>query len=123
MDGCTRVFAAALPAGCRLDRMQQLPVARENVHYAVRARRGKQSSLRVPREDHRPLPVVPRIDHKQRIHELFPFSPSLPLSLSLTLSSSLSPSLASQSSPPLQAIPDFPSGTRKKPPRSCRNRK
>lgn len=94
-------FTVPLPAGCRLDRVQQLPVARKNVHHAVRPGRGKQCALRVPREDHRPFPVVSRIDHKQRIHKILA-SPSLllylspPLFLSVLLLGALS-ARASQS--------------------------
>lgn len=89
------------PAGSRLDRVQQPPVARENMHYAVRPGGRKQSTLGMPRENHRPLPVVSRIDHKQRIHDLFattllsystPFlrCPSAFLSLTASPSGSLS---------------------------------
>lgn len=74
-----RTAVQAAPAAGRLDGVKQLAVAREDVHHAVRPRRGQQGSLGMPGEDHRPLPVMSRVDHKQWIHSSHDRTPSLPL--------------------------------------------
>lgn len=67
-----RIYGMYIPGGWeRLDGVQELAVASENVHHAVRSRCGQQSALRVPREDHRTLAMVPGVHHEQRVHPLY----------------------------------------------------
>lgn len=56
------------PAGGRLDGVDQLSMAGEDVYDAVRSRRSQERALRVPREDHWSFSMMPRIYHEQRVH-------------------------------------------------------